>query len=432
MLPVSNDRVRELFFTGNFGLEKEGLRVTPDGFFAQTPHPFPGDKHIVRDFSENQTEINTPVFSSAEETIASLTDYTAYIHKTLAGLDPPELYWPLSNPPYIRREPDIPIAQFYGDEAYKTAYREHLTDVYGRYKMTVSGIHVNYSFSDELLKEAYLAQAPGWNDRDFRLFKDKLYLSLAAHLCRYGWLVTAVTAASPILDSSFIEKGILGNDVFLGFASLRCSELGYWNLFVPAFDYTNIEKYCESIRNYVDNGLIASASELYYPIRIKPRGTNTLEHLMERGADHIELRNVDVNPFCFAGLDLRDLKFIQYFILYLASCPPLEFPANHQILAAQNFKHAARYDLQSVNILQPGGQAKSVVDTALEVLERMEEFYKVFPADSDRDAVLQFEKEKFVNPDTRYAWQIRKHFCANYVQNGLELAEQRRQEAMEL
>ncbi|MEI3339731.1 MAG: hypothetical protein V8R80_07105 [Eubacterium sp.] len=41
----------------------------------------------------------------------------------------------------------------------------------------------------------------------------------------YGWLLVAITAASPILDSSFVEKGIFDRDVFTGMASVRCSEM---------------------------------------------------------------------------------------------------------------------------------------------------------------------------------------------------------------
>ena len=58
-LHLENDSVKQLLFQGNFGLEKEALRITEDGHMAHTPHPFPGDERITRDFCENQTEINT-------------------------------------------------------------------------------------------------------------------------------------------------------------------------------------------------------------------------------------------------------------------------------------------------------------------------------------------------------------------------------------
>ena len=59
MINAKDPAVKKLLLQGNIGLEKESLRVTGDGFFAQTPHPFPGDENITRDFSENQIEISS-------------------------------------------------------------------------------------------------------------------------------------------------------------------------------------------------------------------------------------------------------------------------------------------------------------------------------------------------------------------------------------
>ena len=67
------------------------------------------------------------------------------------------------------------------------------------------------------------------------------------------WILVAVTAASPILDSSFLEKGVYDRDIFTGMASVRCSEMGYWNEFAPIFDYSSVKAYADSIQKYVDN-----------------------------------------------------------------------------------------------------------------------------------------------------------------------------------
>ena len=93
MFHVNDEKVRGFLFSGNFGLEKESLRITPEGFMAHTPHPFDKNhKHIVRDFCENQTEINTPVLPTAEEAVESLYSLSCEIQKKLAGLSEPELY----------------------------------------------------------------------------------------------------------------------------------------------------------------------------------------------------------------------------------------------------------------------------------------------------------------------------------------------------
>ena len=68
MFNTDNLEVRKLLLTGNFGLEKEMLRITEDGYLSHSPHPFPqGEPGITRDFCENQTEINTPIFKTADK-----------------------------------------------------------------------------------------------------------------------------------------------------------------------------------------------------------------------------------------------------------------------------------------------------------------------------------------------------------------------------
>ena len=155
MLHIESPEIRKCLLQGKFGLEKEGLRVYEDATMAHTPHPFPNDNHITRDFSENQTEINTCAEPSAEGAVLALEAYTRQIRNTISRYPRPEYIWPFSNPPFLAGEEDIPIAQFTGDLASKTSYREYLSGRYGRYKMTFSGIHVNYSFSEELLRKEF-------------------------------------------------------------------------------------------------------------------------------------------------------------------------------------------------------------------------------------------------------------------------------------
>ncbi len=423
VLHADHPKVKELLLKGNFGLEKESLRIDEAGFLAHTSHPFPDDKHIVRDFCENQTEINTPVTKSAAEAVQALAKYDHQIQKILKYLPKREYLWPFSNPPYIHNEEDIPVARFYGSQAEKTEYREYLSDRYGRYKMTFSGIHVNYSFDETLLREDFALSG----ETDFTEYKNQLYVVLAEKAAAYGWLLVAVTAASPLMDSSFVEKGKFDTDTFNGMASTRCSELGYWNYFTPLFDYSNIRAYADSIQKYVDDGLLRFPTELYYPVRLKPRGVNNLNTLREYGVDHIELRMFDLNPLAPSGIEERDLTFAQLFLVWLASTSREEFSDKAQVQAAQNFKNAAHYDLKTVKIVPPDGEVTSVANAALNVLDRMAEFYKDFP-DTVQE-VLAFEREKFIDGDNRYAWKIRRTFDGGFVKKGLELAWQRQEEA---
>ena len=155
MLHAHDESVRAHLLEGGFGLEKESLRIDGGGFLAHTPADFADDVHIVRDFSENQVEVNTPVCATPAEAIQSLEHYNGLVQRAIANLPERELLWPFSNPPYILNEKDIPIAQYFGDDAGKTEYREYLSDRYGRYNAVNSGGYLSwYDFACAIFRAA--------------------------------------------------------------------------------------------------------------------------------------------------------------------------------------------------------------------------------------------------------------------------------------
>ena len=427
MLNTDDPKIRELLLKGKYGLEKENLRVLADGTLSRTPHPMPGDKHIVRDFSENQIEINTAPHDTVREAMRELAGHEKRLRDRLASLDTKEYLWPFSNPPYIGGPEDIPVAQFEGEEASKTTYREHLADVYGRYKMTFSGIHVNYSFDEDLLKrEAELAE------EDFRSFRDGFYVDLAAKMSVYGWLIVALTAASPVVDGSFFDPADRNDTVFTDEASLRCSKDGYWNFFDPVLDYTDISGYAESIEKYVQDGTLDASTELYYPVRLKPSGAYDVRKLKESGADHIELRMFDLDPLTPSNLDERDVEFAKLLMVYLAAQDPVEITEQEQINAIRNFKEAARFDLENVGIRMPGEDVP-FTEAAESMLAGMSEFYEA-ASDSPEDGseepedgaslapadVLAYESEKIEDPKKRYAGRVAEAYGKDYVRKALQ------------
>ena len=439
---INDPRVRKLLLKGNFGLEKESLRITPEGRLSHTEDPFPNCPTITRDFCENQTEINTPVHTSLVGAYDDLFENTKHIHRTLAALEPePELLWPFSNPPYIKNEADIPIAQFKDEEAVKTEYREYLSDRYGRYIMTYCGIHYNFSFADQLLDTDYQLLAgrkreAGEAIPSFEEYKTQLYLDLTEKSVAYSWIVTAITAASPLTDGTFVEKGANDQVSFAGMASMRASELGYWNFFSPVLDYSSAESYAESIKRYVESGWIKYPSELYYPVRLKPRGAYDVDAL-KHGISHIELRMIDLNPLREAGVELRDLAFCHLFLVWLACIPPISFKDVAQIQATQNFKNAARYDLETVKIVAPDGRVCSVAQAARNSISMMREFYDELGMLDEEEAgftiaqIIDFQYQKFIDPENRYAWKIRKQFQDDFVQQGLRLSASYQRKALE-
>ena len=154
MFHTEHPEIAKLLLTGNFGIERETLRVKEDGRMSHLPHPFnPDNSHIVRDFCENQVEINTSVKTSTQEVFNELKSHHEEILDILSKLPEKETVWLSSNPPFIENEEDIPVAKFFGKSSDKTAYREYLSNKYGRYKMAFSGIHFNYSFQETSLEK---------------------------------------------------------------------------------------------------------------------------------------------------------------------------------------------------------------------------------------------------------------------------------------
>ena len=388
--------MKEYNLGGCFGIERETLRVDSAGRLAQTPHPFAYDPHITRDFCENQIELVTPVADSIDGALQHLADLDRQVRDVLSQNG--ETLWLNSNPPHFDSEDEIPIADFTGDHSSKRSYREILEQKYGKKLMLFSGIHFNFSFSEEYLHKLNTEK------QDFRSFRDALYLRLYKQLMRNSFLLVLLTAASDVYDLS-LDCGqcpppfqIPGGETETFFythplkeqhnygiirskySSMRNSERGYWNRFLPVLDHSSLSAFTDSIRQYVDSGALYSASELYLPVRLKPQGVNSLENLAENGVDHIELRMFDLNPEAPLGIDGRDLKFAHLLMIWLLSLPDFEFTPDLQAQAMQDHRNAA--------LLEP--DAKLLVRCE-EVIAEMERFYS---DDENALAVITFEHDK--------------------------------------
>lgn len=401
---------------GEFGLERETLRVDADGRLSQTPHPFPNDPDISRDFCENQVEIITGVSKSAKGAIDELAELDKKVENTLLELESGKEYlWRFSNPPFISGEKDIPIARFSGAHKNKEVYREYLAGKYGKKKMLFSGIHCNFSFSDEFVKNAF--GQSGYDD--LREFKNALYLKLGAAFAKYSWLIVYLTAASPVTDSSFLNGGATVENKY---ASARCSEIGYWNDFIPVLSYESLKAYVQSIKAYITSGDLIAASELYYPVRLKPAGENSLESLLNNGINHVELRMFDVNPLCKEGIFETDLNFIQLLAVYLSSLDEDDLSDTAQINSVKNMRSAALFDHEKITIVTDDGRSVNIKGAALNVIEDMESFFSELDAPHEVKEVLEAEKAKIVDPAKRYAELIRKMYKNDFTQKGLELS----------
>ncbi|MFQ9515892.1 MAG: glutathione synthase [Eubacterium sp.] len=406
-------------FNGQFGIEKESLRVNEEGYLSHTNHPFMDIPNIDRDFCENQIEIITDVCDSVDEVYDQLTYFHNLAVKRLYNLESGKEYvWNFSNPPYVRGEVDVPIAKFDGKLRGKEVYREYLASKYGKKKMLFSGIHFNFSFSEDYLRELFEQS----DEEEYKKFKDSLYLNLAKQVTRYAWLIVYLMSASPLMDGSYLRDEDIGKDILSPYASGRCSEIGYWNDFVPVLNYENLNDYVNSIQSYVDSGQLKSSAELYYPVRLKPTGENTLENLRDKGINHIELRSIDLNPLSDIGLKKEDVEFLHLFLLYLTSLDDKEFEVFEQVMAIKNVKKAALFNDSKIQIETGWNQSGNIRDLAREVLESIETFYHNLGEEAAVDTI-HYQKNKVINPQHRYAMKIMKTYKNNYVRQGIEMAE---------
>ncbi|MDE6088849.1 MAG: glutathione synthase, partial [Oscillospiraceae bacterium] len=172
---------------------------------------------------------------------------------------------------------------------------------------------------------------------------------------------------------SFDEDGANGMTLSR-FSSLRNSHRGYWNQFIPQLDYTDLSAYVRSIRNYIEKGILFSAGELYLPVRLKPRGENSLEALQNNGVDHIELRMFDLNPLEKLGIAQKDLEFAHLFLIYLLNQEDFDFTPELQAKAIQNHQSAALYDISDVMI-----DEIPIKKAASDILDKMEKFFMDTP-----------------------------------------------------
>lgn len=406
---------QQYFKDGEFGLEQEGLRIDQEGRLAQTPHPFPDNPQIDRDFCENQTELITPVYSSIDELMVGLKRLKAETARTLLNLKTgPEYLWPFSSPPAVASEEEIPIAHYTGELASKESYRNYLAKKYGKWRMLYSGIHFNFSFPESLIQALY--QNSGGTD-SYRSFKNQLYLDLGRNLVNYSWLIVYLTAASPLLDSGF--RGC-SDTAKTHYASPRCSEIGYWNLFEPMIDFRSVDSYISSIDQYIRSGALTAGSELYYPVRLKPKGANTMENLRSSGINHIELRVLDLNPLFPEGINRMDLEFIHLLLICFALNREELKQTETSAYAVKNMKQAALYHSNSVRIRHEDGTVEALPMVSLRILEQMERF--LCSMDDTAVYCIRYQKEKILNPSCRYAVILRENYQNNYVKKGLQLA----------
>ncbi|MGI9343407.1 MAG: glutamate--cysteine ligase [Gammaproteobacteria bacterium] len=333
---------------GKRGIEKESLRVTPDGYIAMTEHPGGlgsalENRFITTDYSEALLEFVTPPVRSDWEAIQYLCD----VHQFVFGHIDDELLWAMSMPCMIRSEADVPLAR-YGDSnvgTMKTVYRRGLGYRYGRNMQAIAGIHFNYSLPDEFWP-IYADMHDATADDNFR---SNAYLGLVRNVRRLDWLLLYLFGASPAVCKTFLrgvetdlvdfDSGTLHGPYA---TSLRMSEIGYHNsnqaqidvsansldayirdltraVTTPNPTYADIGIEVDGVYRQLNANFLQIENEYYStvrPKRVARSGERPTAALARGGIEYVELRALDINPFDPVGISRSDVNFLETFLVY--------------------------------------------------------------------------------------------------------------------
>jgi glutamate--cysteine ligase len=371
--PEHADALRQ----GLRGIERESLRVTPDGKLAMTPHPRAFGSAlthpaITTDYSEALIELITPAETDPALTLERLDDLHRFVYGKLGD----ELLWNNSMPCELPAEDDIPIA-WYGTSnigKLKHVYRRGLALRYGRTMQCIAGIHYNYSLHEDIWR-AWQAMEPA-NTLSPIDFQSERYFALIRNFRRTNWLLMYLFGASPALDERFVRgkahtlESLDADTFYLPYAtSLRMSDLGYTNnpaqsALLPNYD--NLDAYLDVLAKAVsqpyppyeaigtqrdgewvqiNTNVLQIENEFYStvrPKRVTYSGERPLHALGIRGVQYIEVRCLDIDPFEPNGISLETARFLEAYLLYCALEDSPFMPDAASVEANGNFSRVAK------------------------------------------------------------------------------------------
>lgn len=374
------NKIKKLFsskeiLSGNFGIERETLRLDENGYLAKSDHPEEfGDKahnpYITTDFSESQIEVITPALPDVKEAY----NFTRALYDIVAMEIGDEYLWPESMPCIIPDDKDIPVAKFADHSKESQEYREKLLLKYGGKKQLISGIHYNFSFNESIIEKLY---EDSEKNLSYKEFKNSIYLKVARNYLRFRWLIVYLLGAAPVVHESFVDsckcplKKVSNNEYSsLGAISHRNGKCGYKNKVDLFPSYNSVNEYIESIDGYIKDEIIESHKELYSQVRLKPSNTkNFKESLLNEGIKYLEYRTIDINPFEKGGISLADLRFLQVFNIYLLTKEESEFE-NWQEEALENQQLIAVHGIDNIE-LKHDGKCINRIDFGLEILNEI-------------------------------------------------------------
>lgn len=398
---------------GSFGIEWESLRVHSDGKLSLTPHPDVfGDKLtnplVTTDFSESQIEIITPTFDSVEEAFGIFSLLADVVN---ASLPKDEYLWFQSIPCILPYYDQIPIAQYSQEGEQSQKYREELAKKYGVKKQMISGVHFNFSFSDDTLQKLHGMICPNIVFQDF---KNQVYLKIARNYLRYCWLIIYLTGCSIGSHKTFSldcihlmdAKDLYGSYYSTKGPSFRNASCGYKNLVSLYPSYDSMEGFVSDVQSFIDRGDLSEAKELYTQIRLKPKNPKEmLKSLSEDGIEYIEIRTLDINPFYKCGLVLHDMKFLHLFLIYMLIKEESDYVEWQREAHINEERTAERAYDSEMRLLRDGSEV-TLKSWAADIINEMYGMCEVLGIDETQ--TLNLMHDRISNPELTYGKRLLK------------------------
>lgn len=415
-LTLISNQTPDLLHQGLRGIERETLRVTPQGELARTPHSRSlgsalTHPQITTDYAEALMEFITPAQPDIATVLEQLDASHRFSAAILQGED--EYFWANSMPCILPDEKDITIG-WYGTShvgMLKHVYRRGLALRYGKTMQCIAGIHYNFSLSENLWR---LLQEVEGHPGSVQEFQSESYIALIRNFRRYSWLLMVLFGASPALSANFLRnqphqlQQFSADTLYLPYAtSLRMSDLGYQSPAQAGLTphYNNLAAYLQSLSNAVsqpyppyaemgvrskegewqqlNTNILQIENEYYSPIRPKrviQRCERPIHALATRGVQYIEVRCMDVDPFEACGISLETGRFLDAFLHFCAfDASPLTSDQEGKE-NTENFKRAVREGRRPGLMLQRDGASISLQDWGLELLDRINTVAEVLDA----------------------------------------------------
>lgn len=451
------------------GIEREGLRITPEGRLAQTDHPRVlgaalTHPNITTDYSESLLEFITPASDSMDTLLSQLADIHRYAVQHLGE----ERLWPISMPCYIEGEDKIRLAQYGSSNIgrLKTLYRQGLHHRYGSLMQVIAGVHYNFSMPDSFWSE--WQDVRGARCRCKRFISDG-YMALIRNVYRYGWIVPYLFGASPAICGSFLQgretrlpfETVGQGTLYLPYAtSLRLSDLGYTNKAQAGLgiNHDTLDSYLMTVRRalrtrstefaelgvqvngeyrQLNDHVLQLENELYAPIRPKrtPRnGERTLTALEHRGIEYIELRTLDINPFTPLGVEIQQLRFLDLFLVWCLLKPSAHLTDDEIQRNRINQNRVVLEGRRPGLLLQTAQGERSLRDWGEELFDELAQVAQLLDRTYGRvhyQVALQEQREKLRNPDLTLSFRFLDHLLSHNMDSctyARELAEKHRQQ----